>query len=619
MKLNTKIILSIFIGCVICTAAAVFISTNQIIKQGTQLLIDKNQAILSRLESVRGFVATQGSLKSVLTEAKKEYPDGNIPHEAKLDILKQVPIFASMKVGSENSTEEGYTFRVFSEYPRNKDNKATASEASILARFLNNPNLKEQIVDGKDHVTVYRPVRLSKSQGCLACHGDPNTSPWGNGKDILGHQMENWKDGRLHGAFAIISSKAEVQAAATKATRNIILWSTGLCLLILLGSYMFIRQSMNSIATIIDKLEESGISVAKASSEISSSSQDLSSSSTRAAASIEQTTAATEEMSSMINLNAGHTNEARVLAVGAQDKARNGKNEVENLIVSMDEIAKSSKKIEEIISVIDDIAFQTNLLALNAAVEAARAGEQGKGFAVVADAVRALAQRSATSAKEISLLIKDSVHKIENGHEIVIASGSMLNDIVGEIEKLTALNIEISTASSEQAAGVSSINMSITELDQVTQKNAAAAEESAAAADLLSEKSQQMHSMVLELIAIIQGKRKQNTFAKNIEKNEAPTISKSKSSGGSGTNSGGGSGSSGGSSGNRFKKPIEKSSKVTSEVKVLPFKNKKPSAPVDPLPMGDSTPETEKSATQISDAENKPSKNNTNEDLLPLN
>ena len=174
----------------------------------------------------------------------------------------------------------------------------------------------------------------------------------------------------------------------------------------------------------------------------------------------------------------------------------------------MDNIAKSSKKIEEIITVIDDIAFQTNLLALNASVEAARAGEQGKGFAVVAEAVRALAQRSATSAKEISGLIKDSVHKIEDGHQVVQSSGTTLSEIVVQIEKLTALNIEISTASNEQSQGVSSINMSINDLDRVTQNNAQAASECATAAEELNSRSQQMHHMVAELIEVVEGKKK---------------------------------------------------------------------------------------------------------------
>ncbi|WP_442857623.1 methyl-accepting chemotaxis protein [Bdellovibrio bacteriovorus] len=319
--------------------------------------------------------------------------------------------------------------------------------------------------------------------------------------------MEDWSDGKLHGGFAVISSKDKVKAAATDATMYIVLVAVGLSIVAMGLAFVVLNRPMKALSGIAVKLKETGTSVAQASSEISKSSQDLSSAATTAAASIEQTTSATEEMSSMIKLNAGHTNEARSLAETAQVKARHGKDEVEKLILSMDDIAKSSKKIEEIISVIDDIAFQTNLLALNAAVEAARAGEQGKGFAVVAEAVRALAQRSATSAKEIATLIEDSVHKIESGHEVVQASGTMLNEIVVQIEKLTALNIEISTASTEQSQGVSSINMSINELDRVTQNNASAAGECASAAEELAQRSQQMDSMVQELISVVEGRK----------------------------------------------------------------------------------------------------------------
>ena len=242
-----------------------------------------------------------------------------------------------------------------------------------------------------------------------------------------------------------------------------------------------------------------------------------------AAASIEETSAATEEMSSMIKLNADHTHEAKDLAMKAQDKAQGGKKEVDNLILSMNDIATSSKKIEEIVTVIEDIAFQTNLLALNAAVEAARAGEQGKGFAVVADAVRGLAQKSATSAKEIAALISESVQKIENGHKIVTSSGTMLNDIVIEIEKLTSLSTEISNASNEQASGVSNINKAINEMDGVTQNNATSAQKCAEAATVLSQKSDEMHQMVTELIAVIEGRREKGAKISEKEDIEALT------------------------------------------------------------------------------------------------
>ena len=592
MKLNTKIVLSILVACLICTTAAVLVATRQISKQGEELLIGKSQAILSRLESVRGYVASQGGLDRTVKHVKEQHPDGTLPDNVKLDILKQVPIFASMKVGAENAAAEGYQFRVFSDEPRNPDNKGTTEELAVLNLFAKDSNLSEHIVESSDKIIVYRPVRLSESQGCMTCHGNPSTSPWGNGKDILGYQMENWSDGKLHGAFAVISSKAGIKEATMTATLNIILWAVGLTIFAVLGTYFLLKKSMHSLSHIAEKLEETGISVAQASNEISNASHDLSTSASTAAASIEQTTAATEEMSSMIKLNAGHTTEASTLAVGAQTKARNGKDEVEKLILSMDEIAKSSKKIEEIISVIDDIAFQTNLLALNAAVEAARAGEQGKGFAVVADAVRALAQRSATSAKEISQLIKESVEKIENGHKTVLASGSALTTIVEEIEKLTALNIEISTASNEQAAGVNSINMSITELDQVTQKNASAAQETAASAEILSERSKQMHSMVQELIGILDGhKNDEHTLAKT-KASKPSTPSSSGNSGGPGTGSFG----------------------KSSGIKVLPFKQNKFSQNSNKH----QNKENEKSVTPRGDASEQKSTNDTNEDLLPL-
>lgn len=526
MKFNNKVMVSIAIACITCTTAAVIVSSDRIATQGEVQLGDKSRAILSRLEAVRNYIASQGGLNGIVDHAIAAYPDGKLPEDMKLSILKQVPIFAAMKVGAEGAKEEGYTFRIFSNEPRNKDNQATAQELDILKKFLDDPGLKELTSQTDNEVIVYRPVRLSESQGCMTCHGDPGNSPWKNGKDILGYPMEKWSDGKLHGVFAIISSKAAIKSAASQAVWFIVAWSLGLSIIAMAVAYIFLKKPMRALSGIAEKLKETGTSVAQASSEISNSSQELSSSASSAAASIEQTTSATEEMSSMITLNASHTNEARDLAEQSQIKARHGKDEVEKLIISMDLIAKSSKQIEEIISVIDDIAFQTNLLALNAAVEAARAGEQGKGFAVVAEAVRALAQRSATSAKEISNLINDSVEKIDSGHKVVKASGMMLNEIVLQIEKLTALSKEISTASSEQAQGVNSINMSIGDLDKVTQKNAAAAEECAAAADILNLRSTQMADMVQELISIVAGGNSNPSTGNNDLSVPAPTYKK---------------------------------------------------------------------------------------------
>ncbi len=245
-------------------------------------------------------------------------------------------------------------------------------------------------------------------------------------------------------------------------------------------------QRMNdSLARIVGEVRHSSESIATGSSQIAMGNADLSQRTEEQAANLQQTAASMEQLNVTVKQNADTASAATQLAASASDAATQGGAVVGQVVHTMDQITASSKKIGDIIGVIDGIAFQTNILALNAAVEAARAGEQGRGFAVVASEVRSLAQRSAEAAREIKVLIGTSVSDVENGTRQVAEAGRAMNDIVGRVQRMNDLIAEISAASGEQSRGVSQIGDAVTQLDQVTQQNAALVEESAAAAESL--------------------------------------------------------------------------------------------------------------------------------------
>lgn len=507
MSFKLKIIFIVVVSTILCTAFAVWISSAKLHDEGDLALVKKSQAILSRLEAAQSYVADQGGLQDKIDKMVGLYPDGNLPKEARLEVLKLVPVFAAMKVGEFGAEKEGYKFRVFSKEPRNPQNQATQTEEEILARFNSDANLPEIIVEDEDNVRVYRPVRLSKVQGCLSCHGDPATSPFKNGMDIVGYKMEGWVDGRLHGAIVITTSKDEFKAAARASMMQMIGFGLLISIVTAVGSVLLLRRPLATLQSIVQSLISAGEQLQSTGNSIADSSESLSASSTQAAASIQETSSSAEEVASMVKLNSTNAQSARELSKTCEIRAKEGRGEVEKLIHSMNGVAESSKKVESIVNVIDEIAFQTNLLALNAAVEAARAGDHGKGFAVVADAVRALANRSSVSAKEISDLIKQSSSAVDDSCKIAEESRVALNGIVESVEKVAQLNTEISKASTEQSQGLNNITHAVTELDSVTQKNAAAAGDTAKASKKLAEESDKLHDLVDELKSVVGGKQ----------------------------------------------------------------------------------------------------------------
>ncbi len=257
-----------------------------------------------------------------------------------------------------------------------------------------------------------------------------------------------------------------------------------------------VKNISGNLRGIVSDVRLGAGAIASSSQEVAAGSNDLSQRTQEQASALEETASSMEQMTSTVKQNADNARQANQLAAGARAQAEKGGSVVTNAVAAMNEINTASKKIADIIGVIDEIAFQTNLLALNAAVEAARAGEQGRGFAVVASEVRNLAQRSAAAAKEIKGLIKESVEKVQGGSELVNASGQTLSEIVESVKKVTDIVAEIAAASQEQSAGIDQVNKAVMQMDEMTQQNAALVEESSAASRAMEEQAQKLNQLM---------------------------------------------------------------------------------------------------------------------------
>lgn len=257
-----------------------------------------------------------------------------------------------------------------------------------------------------------------------------------------------------------------------------------------------INRFISDLSTVIEDMHDASVTIRNASTEIAKGNADLSVRTEQQASSIEETVSTMEELTNAVGQNSKNANQANRLAVDASQVATRGGSLIEQVVTTMASITESSRKISDIIGVIDGIAFQTNILALNAAVEAARAGEQGRGFAVVASEVRNLAQRSANAAKDIKALISDSVSKIENGNELVNESGGTMEQIVTSITEVNKIMSHIDTASAEQASGIAELSQAIRQMDNGTQQNAALVEEAAAASESMQSQAGQLANIV---------------------------------------------------------------------------------------------------------------------------
>ncbi|WP_295750566.1 methyl-accepting chemotaxis protein [Undibacterium sp.] len=268
-----------------------------------------------------------------------------------------------------------------------------------------------------------------------------------------------------------------------------------------------IKAMRDNLANVVSQVRIGSDSIVTASGEIAAGNLDLSNRTEQQAGALEETSSTMEELTSTVRQNADNARQANQLAISASEVALQGGAVVGQVVQTMNSINESSKKIVDIISVIDGIAFQTNILALNAAVEAARAGEQGRGFAVVASEVRNLAQRSSAAAKEIKLLIDNSAEKVDEGGKLVVLAGSTMEKVVASVKRVTDIVGEISSASQEQSAGIEQVNHAIVEMDNMTQQNAALVEQASAAAQALHDQA----GGLTEVVSVFKLEKAQNS------------------------------------------------------------------------------------------------------------
>ena len=551
-SLSSRVLLAAILVLVTVSAVLLWNSTRSYRAGAEQLMVEKAAAFTAVADAAKNHVSAlhkSGVFKTeeLVAELRQKVASGEGYAKAKL--YDAIPVVAGWASAKEAAKREGLDFRITAFDARNKDNDPRNDTGNGVFRASLLTELTAQVQAGgsdslsrvdtaNNNLHYLRAIRLDRS--CLACHGEPSTSPTGDGRDIAGFRMEGWKDGDVHGAYELVLPLAHCDEHIASFLGQGLLLGLPVLAIGLGAFWLMLRRSlrdplrqlagsMRDIAegdgdltrriglartdevgqaagmfdrfaarihdTIAHVVVMSG-DVDSASRMISKESQRLAHGASQNAATIQEINAALEEITSQAERAAKASEEAASAANQAKESAGRGNQEVARLDQAMAAIQESSNTVTRIVSVIQDVSFQTNLLALNAAVEAARAGEAGKGFAVVAEEVRNLAQRSATAATETRQLIEEACRRAENGARIAGEVTKVLGQIDAQTTQVaTSLN-EVAATASGQRESVDQVAKGVTGLSQTTQDNAASAEELAVTAEQSSGRMARLLQMV---------------------------------------------------------------------------------------------------------------------------
>ncbi len=500
-SLRAKLVVTSLCAIGAATLICTLVQRSIIRQQGIDLTRGSMRGVLLGAENIRESVSAMrndGVFRPDLLNATGTA--GN--SDAK--VFQTVPVVAAWRAIELVAAREGYQFHIAARSPRNAKHQPRPEELAIL-NHLESGSAEDYFgVDEERGEVVYaRPIRLSKD--CLACHGHPQNSPSGNGRDVLGFPMENWTAGQIHGVFVLRSSLSRLTPAIQASMRTALYWILPLAALVgVLVGWIVNRISLR-LSGIASILGQGARNVDQATVQLSASATALAQGASEQAASIEETSATSEQINAMARKNSDNSRRAVELVGRSQGEFVHANHALNDMVTAMSDIEAQSGRISKIIKVIDEIAFQTNLLALNAAVEAARAGEAGMGFAVVADEVRNLAQRSAQAARDTTAMIEESISKSSAGKLRMDQVASSIRVVTDESAGIRALVEDMHAASLEQAKGIDIITRALNRMDQVTQSTAAHAEEGASAAVQLGAQSETLRDMVHQLAAVVEG------------------------------------------------------------------------------------------------------------------